>query len=198
MAEDLTLYYFPIKARSYAIQAVAQAGGVALNVRHDYNMKDADAKNALPFGQLPYLTQGDFKLAQSGAILRYVGSLAGSNGSTDREIAFSDMLIDETSDIFNVLGKAQFSADKAAEYAEAFAIAVPKQLAYLERLAPQFSTGAKKLTGEYALVAAFDIITLLEPAALDNFPLLKSFFTEVFASSAFDGIRDLATFLRRD
>jgi hypothetical protein len=42
-----------------------------------------------------------------------------------------------------------------------------------------------------------DIAINLEPTLLDNFPKLKSFYTTLIATSAFDGIRDFGMYLKR-
>ena len=128
----------PIKARSYAAMAVAQAGG--LNIRQV--IPDMAAlKPELPFGQViiifwhfiptvddnkihdtvmvikiywqrttttylnllnfildiqvPYLVDGDVKLAHSNAILRYVSKKSGLDGDNDKAYAMSQMFIEE-------------------------------------------------------------------------------------------------------
>lgn len=79
-------------------------------------------KPTLPFGQLPLLVDGDIRLAQSNAILRYVADKAGLDGRDDpKYYALSEMLIEEAVDIFNLLGEANKAADKAAAYNALFA-----------------------------------------------------------------------------
>ncbi len=110
----------PIKARNYATQAVAQAGGLQLELVSDFNFPDL--KPTLPFGQLPYLVDGDVKIAQSNAILRYVARKAGLNGDdSDDKLGLSEMLIEEANDINNLLIKANYAADKVAAYNDLFA-----------------------------------------------------------------------------
>jgi glutathione S-transferase len=73
--------------------AIAQAGSVP--IKHTDNPDLAGLKPELPFGQLPYLVHGDFKLAQSNAILRYVAKLAKLEGDNEHEYGLSNMYIEE-------------------------------------------------------------------------------------------------------
>lgn len=73
--------------------AVGQAGG--LKITQTPNPDFAGLKAELPFGQLPYLVDGDVKLAQSCAILRYLARKGGLQGDNDKAFAFSEMLIEE-------------------------------------------------------------------------------------------------------
>lgn len=45
--------------------------------------------------QIPYLVDGDVKMAQSNAILRYVSRKAGLEGDSDKAYAMSQMFIEE-------------------------------------------------------------------------------------------------------
>lgn len=86
----------------------------------DFNFPEL--KPTLPFGQLPYLEDGDVKIAQSNAILRYVARKAGLNADeNDSNYGLSEMLIEEATDITNLIGKANYAHDKTAAYNELFA-----------------------------------------------------------------------------
>lgn len=76
-----------------------------------------------------------------------------------------------------------------------------KQLSFLEKLHPgetEFFCGPKRVAGAYALTAVLDIYVSLEPSVLDNFPKLAMFYKAVLALPAFDGIRDLPAYFKRD
>ena len=78
-----------------------------------------------------------------------------------------------------------------------------KQARFLERLLPSgqrhFSqAGPVRLAGELALTAALDILMGLEPSCLDSTPRLKFFYEDVIASKAFDRIRDLPSYAKRN
>jgi len=185
----IKLYYWPLKARSYASQIVAAAGNVPLDLVTDHNIGDATFKATLPFGQLPYLEHGDIKMSQSNAILRYIGRLAGTEGTTDR-FCFSEMLIEEAADLYSALAKANYNSDKSSSYKALFAEEFPKHLANIEKLAPSFTKDAKKLTGEYAIVCILDMAINLESALLDKYPLTKEFVKSTYAQSEFDSCRN--------
>ena len=188
------IVYRPIKARNYATQAVANAGNLKLELVSDFDFPAL--KPTLPFGQLPYLEDGDVKFAQSNAILRYVAKKAGLDGSDDlAKFALSEMLIEESVDISNLLGKCHYAPHKAEAFNEFFAPegTLAKHLAYLENLSPN-----KNTAGGIAIAATLDLCVALEATCLDNFPKMKAFHNELISSSAFDGIRDLPMYYSRD
>ena len=90
--------------------AVGQAGG--LKIKHTDNPDMGGLKPELPFGQLPYLVDGDVKVAQSLAILRYLARKGGLQGDDDKAFAFSEMLIQEMEDCFTLMAKANYDSDK--------------------------------------------------------------------------------------
>ena len=57
---EMTLYYWKLKARSYAILAVAKAGNVPIKNISDFDLAalKVSEPGPLPFGQLPYLVDG--------------------------------------------------------------------------------------------------------------------------------------------
>jgi len=61
-----------------------------------------------PFGQLPFLDHGDFKLGQSMAIARFAARKADLSGDNDHDFAMSEQLIEEQNDLYNVLAKAHY------------------------------------------------------------------------------------------
>jgi glutathione S-transferase len=187
-----TLYYWGIKARSYASLVVAKAGGI--EVVNEQNMDLGAMKPTLPFGQLPYLEDGDVKIAQSNAILRYVARKGGLLGSTDAEAAHSEMLIEEANDIFNICAKANGSGDKAVAYKEIFASSIPAQLAYVEKFTLNSET---PLAGDYTIACVLDMLNILEPGCLDAFPNVSAFFNVMIAKDAFSPYKDMNMYLSR-
>ena len=55
----------------------------------------------LDFPNLPYFIDGDVKLSQSNAILRYIARKHDMLGKTDKEKAMVDMMAKETMDLRN-------------------------------------------------------------------------------------------------
>jgi hypothetical protein len=52
-------------------------------------------------------------------------------------------------------------------------------------------------TGGYALACQLDLISTLEPGFLAAYPKLSLFFETIFATAAFDGVRDAHMYLTR-
>ena len=196
------IYYWQIKARSYAAMAIANACGIPLDPIT--NPDFPELKKTLPFGQLPFIEHNGIKLAQSGAINRYLGKIGGiSHAEDDARFALSEMLIAEAEDIFNLMGKANYASDKAAAYDQLFASdgAMATQLRYLENLIPEgetyFVSGPKRSTGGYCVAAAIDLAVNLEPGVLAPFPKLTKFYNAMMNSAAFAGIKDWPMYLNR-
>lgn len=59
-------------------------------------------------------------MAQSNGILRYVAKLAGLQGDTNAEMALSEMLIEESTDLTNLLIRANYAPNKAEAFDELF------------------------------------------------------------------------------
>lgn len=179
-----------------------QAGGVPVEWEKNPDLASLKA-TSLPFGQLPYIEHGDVKIAQSGAILRYAGSIAGTSGGSGKPFAVSEMLISESEDLFNMMGKANYSADKAQAYNDLFAPNGPfaTHCSCLDKMIPDgetfFLPGPVRSTGGYAIAATLDLAVALEPTILNATPKLKKFYDTMIASNAFDGIRDLPVYFSR-
>jgi len=52
-----------------------------------------------PFGQMPVLHHGEFRLSQSNAILRHLGRVTGRYGRNEHEASLMDMICDSVEDI---------------------------------------------------------------------------------------------------
>ncbi len=78
-----------------------------------------------------------------------------------------------------------------------------KQIAFLEKLHPGEGpffgpAGSKRVAGAFALAAILDIFVGLEPTVLDATPKMKEFYTAMLALPAFDGIRDLNMYFKKE
>ena len=175
-----TIHYWGIKARAQLAILVAAYAGQELiwNKEPDW----PGLKPATPFGQLPFLEDGDVKIAQSGAIARYLGRKFGLQGESDADFAQSEQLIEESQDIFTAVAKAQYSPNKAEAYTEAFATEVPKHFELLEKLLQGDKFTSATTTGEIAIFGVINIILDLEAGALANFPGLQAFYNRIAAN----------------
>ena len=100
----MRLIYFDIPGKAEAIRLCAAVAGVPLEdvrVRRE-TFAEMKAKGELPYGQVPALDVGDGKfLAQSSAILRYVGTIGGLHPASDPLAAARiDAIVAEEEDMF--------------------------------------------------------------------------------------------------
>ena len=135
------------------------------------------------------------------------GRIGGLQGDTDAEFGLSEMLIEQSNDLLNLLIKAHYGGSRNADYDALFAAGGKweQQCQFLEKLFPEGEdyfnskpTGHKRLSGGIAVAAVLDIALGVNPAALDATPKLKKFHNLVVGSSAFDGIRDLSAYFKKD
>jgi len=97
-APSLTLHYFNGKGRGETSRMLMAHAGIAYKDQR-YEFKDwAAVKSSMPFARLPVLEINGFKLAESGAMERYLARLGNLYGSTPLESAQVDM-------IFEVIGE---------------------------------------------------------------------------------------------
>ena len=101
----LKLYYFDIKGKAESIRLICAYAGLKLE---DYRFSNRDeflaikASSRLPFGQVPMLEiDGKHAMAQSTAIMRYLGKLSGLYPTTDHILAQKvDAVMDQAADVF--------------------------------------------------------------------------------------------------
>ena len=100
----MRLIYFDIPGKAEAIRLCAAVAGVPLEdvrvTREEF--AEMKAKGELPYGQVPALDVGEGKfLAQSSAILRYVGTIGGLHPASDPLAAARiDAIVAEEEDMF--------------------------------------------------------------------------------------------------
>lgn len=99
----LQLYYFALLAKGLGPALVLEHSGLAWVGNRDLPFSIAADWKALkpttPFGQLPLLKAAGVSIAQTCAIINYVGRLAGTEGATSALYGWSQMLLAEAEDI---------------------------------------------------------------------------------------------------
>jgi len=106
----------------------------------DDEMKAMKASGELPFGQVPFYREGDFQLAQSVAIARYIADLGGFRGSCVESRAKADMVVDSVLDIINAARPYRYilaEADRPAAKLKFENEDLPKWLRFMEKLLEQ-------------------------------------------------------------
>ena len=133
-------------------------------------------KLGLDFPNLPYLIDGDFKLTQSNAILRYIARKHGLCGRTERQMAIVDMLENEAMDFRNEFVQLVYDPNMAsmkADYLHSVDARIQRFSLYLGDK-PWF-TGDEITFPDFSLYELFDQHRLFEPTILDKYPNLKNF-----------------------
>lgn len=133
-----SLTYFDIRGLAEAIRlTLAATGAEFVDDRIPFTYLDGkvqgewiERKAAAPYGQVPYLTVDGVKIAQSGAIIRYIASRYNFQGSNPIENALIDAGYEAVVDI----RKAYFAAKSDAVKAEAFwSKSFPDSVAFLAK-----------------------------------------------------------------
>ncbi len=197
--EKYVLHYWPIRARAFWPAIVASVGGVDL----EWNaaVQWPEFKSETPFGQIPVLTgPNDLKIGQSLAIGRFLARKGNLLGETDAEYAASEQAIAEFDDLWTLIAKAMYGADRTKGMDELFATGLKPHLDALSKLLKGDTFTGKVLAGDLALFTAFDILISLEANVLDAHPVLKAFYAKVAAIDkvkAVTGRADIAVYFKR-
>eukprot|EP01096_Ripella_sp_DP13-Kostka_P003750 TRINITY_DN155_c0_g1_i1.p1 TRINITY_DN155_c0_g1~~TRINITY_DN155_c0_g1_i1.p1 ORF type:complete len:240 (-),score=105.75 TRINITY_DN155_c0_g1_i1:30-689(-) len=131
----------------------------------------------LDFPNLPYLIDGDVKLTQSNAILRYLARKFGLEGETEEERVRIDLMAEEAMDFRNAVVRLSYNPNfehlKDAHINEY----LPKLFTGLEKFLGErpFFAGQKISFPDFVLYELLDQNKCMEPTVLDNFPKLQAF-----------------------
>ena len=93
----VTLVYFDLRGRGELPRLILHAAGQQFKDSGDKASHEA----SLLFGQLPLLIDGDTKLVQSRAIVRYLAKRLGLCGKSESDEILCDQLFEGTEDIFD-------------------------------------------------------------------------------------------------
>ena len=189
------LIYFPVMAKGLGPTLVAEYSGLPWVGNKDLGFiarggppgkNFADIKAKTPFGQLPLLTtaEGDM-IAQTVAIVNYIGMLAGTQGC-GLDYATSQMLIAEAEDIYAMLNRhvptivaplnQGTKGDKAA-YDLFWSEKLPPHLASLERLCAA-GRGFNETPGGLYLFSILHQACLVVPSVLAGSPALSAWYAK--------------------
>jgi glutathione S-transferase len=144
-----TLIYFPVRGRAELIRVVLAVAGVDYDEHpvllgtppqhgRPTDFPELKRSGELPFEAVPVWIEPDgFRLAQSGAIVRYLAAGHGLWGTTPRAAALCDQMLGAYEDVRDELRRLRTTAreGRAALMAELGAGFVPRWTGYLERLA---------------------------------------------------------------
>lgn len=145
MSSSYKLYYFDLKAKVEVARLLFAASGQKYeDIRYSYGNKEEwlKHKDEMPFRQVPVLEviESDgtrLKIAQSGAIYRYLANKFNMAGKTERERAVCDMICEEVRDIHELIFKIYVKPSgeaKEAELNEAMSRTIPDMLKLIENM----------------------------------------------------------------
>nr|ABV44413.1 pi class glutathione S-transferase [Laternula elliptica] len=178
------LEYFPVRGRGEAIRLLLSDSGLTYK---EINVLSPDPsawankfKPRMPFGQCPMFRDGDFELVQSNAILRYLGRKHGLVGNSNEDLSKADMVNDSVEDLRSEYVRFIYQNYDAGK--EEFVKKLPEKLKPFEKfLANGKSTFVlDKITFvDYNLFDLLDILSVLSPGCLKEFPVLAKYFQTI-------------------
>jgi len=188
----LTIHYFGLKARAHASVVANAYWGKEMKWEKysfdDWKNDKNDIRSHCAFGQLPVLNDGDEWISQSNCILRYLGRKWGKAGSNNKNATLSDVLIEESSDIFDILVEVKYRGKNTLKaWDEAFK-KLPKHWTNLEKLMNGEVFGDEILIGDMSLFAVINMIHDSDPHTLKNHVSLKKWYDAIANN---DGVKAL-------
>jgi len=197
------LTYFAVRGRAQALRDMCIDNGIPLEehvvaVDLSPTAEWGTLKAKCVFGQLPIFHDGNFELAQSNAILRYVARANGLYGKDDQERALIDMINDSQEDLrltYLRLIYQQYDTEK-----DNYIKSLPEKLAPFEKVLMKnhggkgFFVGAKVSFLDYNMFDLLDNLQILSPKCLDTTPHLKAFYGRIAAHEKLAKYRQSAAF----
>ncbi|XP_070601214.1 glutathione S-transferase Mu 1-like isoform X2 [Erythrolamprus reginae] len=199
---EVTLGYWNIRGLAHTIRLLLEytktpykekqyvLGGEALNV----DMTDwtsVKEKLGLDFPNLPYLIDGERKITQSNAILRYIARKHKMCGETEEEIIMMDTLDNHLMDFRVSFAKLCYSPD-FEKLKPGYLELLPEELKLLSQFLGnrQWFIGRKLTYIDFIAYDVLDVHQMLDPKCMDQFPNLKDFLHR------FEALEKIAPYLK--
>ena len=172
MAPNLTLVYFPVRARGEVPRIIMAYGDIPYtdnNCRQYFGCSFLTAKTSgkLPFGQLPVLAVDDTLISQSGAINRYLASLVSEPDFIPKDpvkAAFADALHETAEDLSKIMPIVNILTGDERKQAkeEYFSKTLPAKLpALVKMLGDQsFFCGDAPTYADFSIYTVMDLVSL--------------------------------------
>jgi len=180
----LRLTYFNSRGRAEVARLICAEAKIAFEDNRIAQDAWGQLKATTPFGQLPVLDVGDVRIAQSGAIVRYLARIGNLYGASPVEAARIDMLAEGMAEVGDGLGKIHYGPgtadEKKVKMAAFLQTDVPKWMTNLTNLLKQNNEGKEFFVGnnvslaDVAFVRLSEALQGLQADILANFPLLKA------------------------
>ncbi|KAI1305906.1 Glutathione S-transferase Mu 5 [Halotydeus destructor] len=154
---------------------------------------DIKSTLGLDFPNLPYYIDGDVKLSQSVAILRYIALQHGLDGVTNEEKARIYLIEQQLVD-YRIAGTNLFYSAKFNTLDAAYRERLPAKLKTLADFLGdrKWLSGDKLSYGDFLAHEYFNTHKLFEPGCLDSFPNLGHFVTQ------FEALPNVEKYMKSD
>eukprot|EP01104_Vermistella_antarctica_P011223 TRINITY_DN3121_c0_g1_i4.p2 TRINITY_DN3121_c0_g1~~TRINITY_DN3121_c0_g1_i4.p2 ORF type:complete len:234 (-),score=76.25 TRINITY_DN3121_c0_g1_i4:525-1199(-) len=140
----------------------------------------------LNYPNLPYIIDGDVRITQSNALLRYVGRKYGKDkhvcGSTEVEEALADSFLCHAMDLRNSLvrlcygPKDNFDTNKATYLSTTLPAFYEAMEGTLKARGTSFFAGDQPTLPDFHYFELMDQINEMDATAMDSYPLLKAYY----------------------
>ncbi|XP_069798214.1 glutathione S-transferase Mu 1-like isoform X2 [Narcine bancroftii] len=154
---------------------------------------DVKMKLGLDFPNLPYLIDGDTKLTQSNAIMRYIARKHDLVGKTDAEKVCVDMLENQVMDLRMGFVYLTYSPDfekQKPDYMKKLPVLLKQCSDFLGKR-PWFA-GDEITFVDFLMYELLDVHRAFEPKCLDEFQNLMDFITR------FEALEKIAAYMKSD
>jgi glutathione S-transferase len=130
----------------------------------------------LDFPNLPYYIDGDIKLTQTHAIMRYIANKFNIAGSTTEERVRIDLMLEESMDVRNQMVRLSYNPN-FTELRDSTVANVRGKLENFEKFLGErpFFAGDQVTLADFHMYEMLDQYTILEPTMLKDTPKLKAF-----------------------
>ncbi|XP_063729154.1 glutathione S-transferase Mu 6-like [Symsagittifera roscoffensis] len=187
---SLTIGYWSLRGLGEPVHLVLEYLGLRYEKKtYHYHIEDFQewfAKDKLEIGMdypnLPYLIDGDFKVAQTLTVLKYIGRKYGLFGSEDiQKLAKQEEVLDNIHFLrveWAIMCYGEDYETKRAEYyGEQGMRNFADHMSYFEKVLGRqtWLAGENVFVGDFYMWHLLDINELCEPTCLDNFPNLRKF-----------------------
>lgn len=178
---ETTIAYFEARARVEPIRVILEELAIPYEDRRISFEAWVEMKSGTPFGALPSYRKGDIEIFQSQAIIRHLARVHDLYGSTEAERVRCDVVEEAISDLNELVGKAPWRPNFAAERADYVANELGPVLDQLERFLKSnqdpsgFWVGPSLTFVDLIAFALLDSTGAMFPEALEQYPALREF-----------------------
>ncbi|CAG0885431.1 unnamed protein product [Darwinula stevensoni] len=148
----------------------------------------------LHFPNLPYFVDGELKMSQSLAILRYLGRKHGLYGKTDKELCRQDMVEQQHGDFMMDMGHVVYTAFTLEAKSNYLKETLPTHLDLFTKFIGDRSwlVGDRLTYVDFLWYEILDRQLYLDPECFKDFPAVRDFMDR------FENLRNVKEYLRSD